>query len=89
MVHTSDGFEIADEDLKLRGPGELFGVRQHGFEKLRMADLATDGPIIRVARQAAFDLVADDPNIQKPENREIRRRLVHNYQHMLSNLGVS
>ncbi|MBA7627232.1 MAG: ATP-dependent DNA helicase RecG [Calditrichaeota bacterium] len=89
MVRTSDGFEIADEDLKLRGPGELFGVRQHGFEKLRMADLATDGPIIRVARQAAFDVVSDDPNIQKPENREIHRRLVHDYQHMLSNLGVS
>ncbi|MQY63274.1 MAG: DNA helicase RecG, partial [Calditrichaeota bacterium] len=89
MVRTSDGFEIADEDLRLRGPGELFGLRQHGFEKLRMADLASDGPIIRAARQAAFDLVAEDPNMQKPENREIRRRLVHNYQHMLSHLGVS
>jgi hypothetical protein len=54
-----------------------------------MADLASDGPIIRAARQAAFDLVAEDPNMQKPENREIRRRLVHNYQHMLSHLGVS
>ena len=89
MVRTSDGFEIADEDLKLRGPGELFGLRQHGFEKLRMADLVSDGPIIRAARQTAFDLVAEDPNMQKPENREIRRRLVHNYQHMLSHLGVS
>jgi len=89
MVRTSDGFEIADEDLKLRGPGELFGERQHGFAKLHMADLASDGPIIRAARQAAFDLVDEDPNMQKPENREIRRRLVHNYQHMLSHLGVS
>ncbi|MFC1543078.1 ATP-dependent DNA helicase RecG [Candidatus Neomarinimicrobiota bacterium] len=89
IASTSDGFEIADEDLKLRGPGELFGFRQHGFEKMRVADLATDGPIIRAARQAAFDLAADDPYLQKPANREIRRRLIRNYQPMLENLGVS
>jgi len=89
IARSSDGFEIADEDLKLRGPGQFFGVRQHGFEKLHVADLARDGHIIRPARQAAFDLAADDPNIQKPENRGIRQRLVHDYREMLDNLGVS
>ncbi len=89
IASSSDGFEIADEDLKLRGPGQFFGVRQHGFEKLRVADLARDGHIIRPARQAAFDITADDPNIKKTENWGIRRRLVHDYQKMLDNLGVS
>lgn len=77
MCETNDGFQIADEDLKLRGPGDFFGSRQHGLPNLRIADLMTDMAMFRTAQDAAAELIAADPELASPENRplseEVRR----------------
>ncbi|MFH1853290.1 MAG: ATP-dependent DNA helicase RecG, partial [Candidatus Neomarinimicrobiota bacterium] len=89
MERTGDGFEISDEDLKMRGPGEFYGARQSGFVKYKIADMVTDGPLIREARQAAFGLVAEDPHLRRPENAEIRRRFLKDYQQMLEIVNIT
>jgi ATP-dependent DNA helicase RecG len=89
LASTSNGFEIADEDLKLRGPGELFGARQHGFEKMRLADLTSDGPIIRAARQAAFSIIQQDPNLNQREHQTLKQVLMHKYRHQLDFVTIS
>ncbi len=72
LERTSDGFVIAEEDLKLRGSGEFFGTRQHGLPDLRFANLVEDQKIIQAARQDAFRLVEKDPHLRLPENQSIR-----------------
>ncbi len=72
MVRSSDGFTIADEDLKLRGPGELYGTRQAGMPRLRYADLARDLELLRDARADAFALLRDDPELARPEHAATR-----------------
>lgn len=61
LTQTSDGFRIAEEDLKLRGPGDFFGSRQHGLPTLKAADLSCDMPLLAEARDAAQQLLAGDP----------------------------
>ena len=89
MERTNDGFVISDEDLKLRGPGEFFGIRQSGFFKYKIADLVMDGPIIKSARKAAFDLVAKDPHLRNRSFIELRRHFLKEYQHMLDFVNIS
>ncbi len=72
MMETSDGFRIAEEDLRIRGPGELLGVRQAGYLMLRIADLHRDGEILEEALQDALRFLSEDPELLKPENRCIR-----------------
>jgi ATP-dependent DNA helicase RecG len=69
MTETDDGFRIAEMDLSMRGPGELFGVRQHGIPALRIADLARHVRIAGKAKTVARRILADDPMLVKPENR--------------------
>ncbi|MFM7726831.1 MAG: ATP-dependent DNA helicase RecG, partial [Flavobacteriales bacterium] len=69
MVRTNDGFEIAEFDLQLRGPGDLSGTQQSGLLDLKIADLGKDGEILKVARDAALDLLKADPDLTKTENR--------------------
>ena len=64
MTHTNDGFTIAEEDLKLRGPGDFFGSRQHGLPALRVADLQCDLALLHEARAAAEQLTAHDPELK-------------------------
>ncbi|MBN7809345.1 ATP-dependent DNA helicase RecG [Algoriphagus sp. H41] len=75
MVRTNDGFEIADVDLKLRGPGDLMGTQQSGISDLLIADLSKDAPILTVARDAAQQLLANDPDLSQPENAPILRQI--------------
>ena len=75
MVKTSDGFEIADVDLKLRGPGDLQGTQQSGILALKIADLVKDEQLLRYARNDALDLLKDDPKLEKEENRKIKKYL--------------
>ena len=89
MERTNDGFVISDEDLKLRGPGEFFGIKQSGFFKYKIADLVMDGPIIKSARKAAFDLVAKDPHLRNRSFIELRRHFLKKYQHMLDFINIS
>ena len=71
MCDTTDGFRIADEDLKLRGPGDFFGDRQHGLPRLRIADLSADMELLRQAQAAAANRLAADPELTAPENRAL------------------
>ncbi len=71
MVRTSDGFEIAEVDLKLRGPGDLMGTQQSGVLALKIADIVKDQDILRMARFQAIDLVKADPNLEQPEHKVI------------------
>ncbi len=75
MEETTDGFRIAEEDLKLRGPGELLGTKQSGLADLRMADILKDREILAAARKDAFELVEEDPLLMKPQNRALRELL--------------
>ncbi len=71
MCRTNDGFEIADVDLKLRGPGDMSGTIQSGVLDLNIADLAKDAQILHSARNMAIELLSEDPNLEKPENSTI------------------
>jgi ATP-dependent DNA helicase RecG len=71
MVETSDGFKIAEVDLKLRGPGNMMGTQQSGVLNLKIADIVKDTAILTKARNAALDLLAEDPELSKPENKII------------------
>ena len=71
LCATNDGFQIAEEDLKLRGPGDFFGQRQHGLPQLQLADLVEDVQVLQQAKEGAEWLLNDDPGLQKPENRGI------------------
>ena len=75
MEKTSDGFKISEEDLKLRGPGDFFGSRQHGLPEMHIADLCTDVRILQNAQEAATELLKSDPELTKPENERLRRRI--------------
>ena len=68
MKKYSDGFKIADEDLRARGPGDFFGERQHGLPKLKIADMLEDTEILRLAQQCASDILKSDYNLDLPEN---------------------
>jgi ATP-dependent DNA helicase RecG len=72
MVKTSNGFEIAETDLNLRGPGDLLGTQQSGILDLLIADLGKDSKLLEQAREKAKDILRDDPELVKPENRVIR-----------------
>ena len=73
LCATNDGFKIADEDLKLRGPGDFFGDRQHGLPQLRIADLMGDMPLMQRAQLAAANLLSVDPTLDAPEHRPLRQ----------------
>ncbi len=75
MIRTNNGFEIADTDLQLRGPGDLMGTQQSGVLDLLIADLGRDGKILQIAREAAKNLLSEDPAIEKPKNRNIRNHI--------------
>lgn len=68
LNHSNDGFEIAEKDLKLRGPGDLFGIRQSGSLAFRLADIIQDAGILCKAKEAVERLLAEDPYLQAPEN---------------------
>ncbi len=75
LAGTTDGFKISEEDLKLRGPGDFFGNRQHGLPALHVADLAGDMRTLTQAQQAAQKLLEEDPELTSPENRPVRERV--------------
>ncbi len=75
MVRTNNGFEIADTDLQLRGPGDITGTQQSGILDLLIADLAKDGKILQVARTAAQDILLRDPDLTLDDHRNIRSQI--------------
>jgi ATP-dependent DNA helicase RecG len=77
MVRTNDGFEIAEVDLQLRGPGDLMGTQQSGILNLKIADLARDGQLVVLSRDEAKRLLESDPRLEKPENGMLRQIMEH------------
>lgn len=73
MVRTTDGFEIAEEDLRLRGPGDIMGTQQSGLLDLNLADLAHDQQILVLARDTAKSVLENDPSLERPSNQRIFR----------------
>ena len=73
LTHIHDGFKIAEEDLRLRGPGDFFGARQHGLPELHIADLGADMDVLKTAQAAAQALLAEDPTLIREENRPVRQ----------------
>jgi ATP-dependent DNA helicase RecG len=79
FTRTTDGFALAEHDVRLRGVGEFFGTRQHGGPDLRMGDLMADGELLKLARQDAFALVTDDAGLRRPEHVSLRRKVLDRY----------
>ncbi len=79
LVGTDDGFKVAEEDLRIRGPGEFFGTRQHGLPELKVADLIEDFDLLRLARRDAFEVIAADPDLSAPANQQLRREVIRAY----------
>ena len=83
MEETTDGFRIAEEDLELRGQGDILGTRQSGMPDFAVAELARDQVIVQEAREEAFALVEEDPELRSPENAAVRD-LMHRWRGRLS-----
>jgi ATP-dependent DNA helicase RecG len=79
FLRTTDGFALAEEDMKLRGVGEFFGTRQHGLGELRWGNLIADADLLRTARKDAFALVAEDPGLRRPEHALLRAAVLTKY----------
>ncbi|NQU66397.1 MAG: ATP-dependent DNA helicase RecG [Candidatus Marinimicrobia bacterium] len=88
MERTIDGFQIADEDLAMRGPGEFFGTQQSGYAKSRIVNFREDGAVIQQARHAAFEIVDRDPHLTATAHRNLRKRFTDRYQSMLDLVNI-
>ena len=88
MEKTNNGFDIADEDLKLRGPGDMLGPKQSGFYRYKIANLVFDKAIIKEARKVAFDIINRDPNLKSTPYKLLKDNFVKNYSHHLDDLKL-
>jgi len=88
MSSITDGFKISEIDLKLRGPGEFFGTRQHGLPELKIADIVTDARLLYQARNWAFQIIEEDPNLTQKENLCIRSNFLRKYKRRFSLVDI-
>jgi ATP-dependent DNA helicase RecG len=79
LCETADGFRIAEEDLRLRGPGEFFGTRQHGLPEFLIGNIVEDYDLLRLARNESLAWIEKDPSLRAPESEPIRRALVKRF----------
>ena len=79
FTKTTDGFELAELDFNLRGPGDLFDVKQSGLPPLRIADLRRDRDVLQKTREAARELFESDPGLKDPEHAALRRQMLRRY----------
>ena len=89
LVRSHDGFVIAEEDLRIRGPGEFFGVRQWGMPEFRVANLVRDGDVLSEARQDAKALLKTDPGLKAPAHRGLREAMLRKWQEKLDLGSIS
>ncbi len=89
LVRSNDGFMIAEEDLRIRGPGEFFGLRQWGMPEFRVANLVRDGDLLQQARQEAFSLLKSDPGLKEPAHQELREAMLRKWEKKLELGSIS
>ncbi len=83
MPETNDGFKIAEEDLKLRGPGEFFGTRRHGLPEFKIGDIINDYDIIKLARKDAFELVMEGQKSKDSKKQVLLKRIMERFKDKL------
>lgn len=88
MAKSNDGFEIARKDLELRGPGDFFGIRQHGLPEFKLADLLKDVNTLKQATDAAKNILIDDPKLELKENKMLKDTIKVKYSEQLKNIGT-
>lgn len=89
LVRSHDGFVIAEDDLRIRGPGEFFGLRQWGMPEFHVANLARDGDLLEQARQEAFSLLQSDPGLKEPAHRGLRESMLRKWEKKLELGAIS
>jgi ATP-dependent DNA helicase RecG len=89
LVRSNDGFEIAEEDLRIRGPGEFFGFRQWGMPEFRVANIVRDGDLLQLARSEAFSLLRQDPQLSAPAHQRIKEMMLRKWDKKLDLGSVS
>ena len=82
---TNDGFKIAEEDLKLRGPGDFFGSRQHGLPKMKIADMSQNMDVMVKAQTAAKAILDKDPQLDSPQNSGLKELVERLFEQNVSN----
>jgi ATP-dependent DNA helicase RecG len=87
LEKTSNGFEVAEADWQLRGPGDLLGTAQSGLPALKIGDLKRDADLMRGARSAALSIFERDPHLESPENQRFRRLIVEQQGRTFSNVS--
>lgn len=89
LVRSNDGFVIAEDDLRIRGPGEFFGLRQWGMPEFRVANLVRDSDLLQQARQEAFSLLKSDPRLKEPAHQELREAMLRKWEEKLELGSIS
>ena len=89
MVQTQDGFEIANADLKLRGPGDIMGTRQSGLLNFKLGDLSKDSKILQFARKTAKEILTDDPDLSSDSNRLVKKEYVRAHHNKIQWIDIS
>jgi ATP-dependent DNA helicase RecG len=87
LEKTTNGFEIAEADWELRGPGDLLGTAQSGLPQFKLGDLRRDAALMRKARAAAIELLRDDPELEQPENQRFRSLIVERQEEIFSQVS--
>ena len=89
MTRSNNGFEIAEHDLKLRGPGERFSTRQHGLPDLKLANIIEDFDLLNLARKDAFQTIKNDPLLEAPQNKNLRNELINKFGEKLGLIDIA
>ena len=89
MTRSNNGFEIAEHDLKLRGPGEIFSTRQHGLPDLKLANIIEDFDLLNLARKDAFQTIKNDPLLEKPKNKNLKNELIKKFGEKLGLIDIA
>jgi ATP-dependent DNA helicase RecG len=89
MTESSDGFQIAEEDLRIRGWGDFFGTRQSGLPEFKLANPVTDHELLQSARTDAFSIIKNDPQLRKSEHATLKKHFVFQYKEKVKYYNIS